>query len=420
MMRRQHLNKSSKPRGGFTLIELLVVIAIIAILIALVTPAVIAARAAAKSAQCKNNLKNFGVGLYGHAANDPQKRYTTGAYDFRRDGCVDTWGWVADLVNRGTNVQEMLCPSSELRGSEKLNDLWGSPTNGTKDGAPLSRLQSGRCGLPSFGAEQTPERAAAIAGLLDEGYGSNYSTSWYLSRTGPKTDASGNILFVDNDGDGDADFSLKGIAITRGPMTERDLDNSGLSANVIPWIGCAAPGDIDEAVFNGPQIVSLDGSGKTYVDTGDRLAETMNDGPAMLVDDGANAGLALIPAGFNWLGILNSLASDGQRQPVPFHGSISDAVGPWLQDTRDWYAWHGSGNTDMHVNVLMADGSVKTFTDTNGDQFLNPGFPIDPATAGGDDGYLDGTVELPRSEIFSGPALGTNQITKGSFEAPGT
>lgn len=88
---------------GFTLVELLVVIAIIGVLVALLLPAVQAAREAARNSQCKNSLKQIGLGMLNFEST--KKEFPSGGWGFRWMGDPDAGtgprqpgGWIYQVA----------------------------------------------------------------------------------------------------------------------------------------------------------------------------------------------------------------------------------------------------------------------------------------------------------------------------------
>ncbi len=443
-------------KRGFTLIELLVVISIIGILVALLLPALAVAREAARNAQCKNNLRQFGIAMHAFADKDSQGRYCTGASDYLRDGCMDTWGWVADIVNQGAGKpSEMLCPTNPLRASEKINDNFiidAGGSNDGKDGAPASRVESGICGnekgfkklffggTPGFYANtalNTPERMSAISwGIFDDGYNTNHAASYHLVRTNVRTLRlpMTNTLMADIFYGPMNRAAQKGLAGSQGPLT-RSIAESGLvPTSNIAMLGDGAPGDVDESAarttferndadwigqqLSGSTATQSRGS-KVFLSAGALTTEAFNDGPAFwkistnrvaLIEDGGGVG------GMSGPTLASQLAAE-------LNGAIRSPTGHaagnglYLQDTRDWYAVHG-GLRNATCNILMCDGSIKTFTDVNGDRFLNPGFNVTSGLTADEYleiGYQDSTIELSPGEMFSGMFL--QKLTKGKLEA---
>ena len=70
----------------------------------------------------------------------------------------------------------------------------------------------------------------------------------------------------------------------------------------------------------------------------------------------------------------------------------------------------------------MADGSVKTIVDLNGDGFLNPGFDVREDSSStleqkaASVGYTDSTLELHPSTVYSGIMLNFEEVLKEAFE----
>lgn len=97
----------------FTLIELLVVIAIIAILAAMLMPSLNKARAAAKTSQCLNNLKQCTLGIQLYAGD--HRGYAFIQWSSSQDKWPQWYGGViANLGGKYIKQQQMTCPSAHF------------------------------------------------------------------------------------------------------------------------------------------------------------------------------------------------------------------------------------------------------------------------------------------------------------------
>ena len=122
----------SDARPGFTLIELLVVISIIALLIGILLPALGAARSAARSSTCLSNLKQAGIAIHSHAADN--KDEITPFRDASLPGGEGANSWF-NILDRGdympageSSASPYVCPESNdnaLRTAAEINSWYG-------------------------------------------------------------------------------------------------------------------------------------------------------------------------------------------------------------------------------------------------------------------------------------------------------
>lgn len=375
--------------------EMLVVIVIIAILAALLLPALSMARESARKSACSGNLRQIGLGLQQYA--DSTGYLCSGAFDWKRDGAVTEVGWVADLVNRGVVVGNMLCPSNPSQLSEKYNDLIGlNPTgldsfivrDGSKpktqpDGTlvvnPCRKIMGTYTGGSALPAGDPARIEIIQKEILDPGYNSNYCASWYLVRSQVSLDSSGNLK-----GPTGAPISAKERTSTAGPLRRSVIDASTAPSDQIPLMADAAAGDIKEAVLS-TNIGSYQ--------AGDRLVESFSDGPIRDTDMKPPTFSAGTPHGgpTGWWTVWNKQTR---------------------QDYRDFGPVHGGGTPSC--NILFADGSVRSYTDTNEDGFLNNGFDPAKYTGTGSIGYADAEIEMAPVEVYSVYSLVSGQ--KGNLD----
>jgi prepilin-type N-terminal cleavage/methylation domain-containing protein/prepilin-type processing-associated H-X9-DG protein len=130
-------------KPGFTLVELLVVIAIIAVLVGLLLPAVQSARSSARSASCKNNLRQIGIAIHQfcnlHDGEFPQLDHagSGGVY------AEDSPSWIFTLAPHLESVDEIrVCPSDLFAGDRLRHRLTGYVINDYLAGKVQGRVRN--------------------------------------------------------------------------------------------------------------------------------------------------------------------------------------------------------------------------------------------------------------------------------------
>lgn len=364
----------STRKKGFTLVELLVVIAIIGILMALLFPAFAAVRGAARSTQCKSNLRNFALCLLAKASNSPNGSYCSGAFDGKRDGAFDQYSWVSDCIAQDVIPGDLLCPSSKCIASEKWNAASsnGASAPPARQGVPLKR---------------------SLQETAEAGVNTNYATSWHLVRTAPIFTGTAGTQVTKPGGLKDW-YKSNGQRQCVGPLTMRALDTSDIPASALAIMGCGGQGDV-ALPYDGNEdgILTETVSEARGLIAGIPLAESFNDGPAY-VASGAGAAVVLQEDG------TPRAAFEAPTAGYPTLGQVG-VQNVYMQDTRDFFAWH-----QKTVNVAFADGSVRAVEDLNGDGYINPGFGIDPSIATFQNtGYTSSECEVNPWDMFPGVLL---------------
>lgn len=411
--------------------EVAVSIVSVSLIASITAPMLLRASEHQKQVLCQNTLRRLGVAFHTFADRDESARLCSGIPDWLYDGCPDTFGWPADARRTlGSTSISPLCPSNPAQVPDTFEDLIGKPDAvSISQMSPISRgfVDVGRChdfsvsfSRPHDIADSgtwlggTSERVIATGDIVEAGFATNYAASWYLVRTGflPEEKEDGSVTTREG-------LTGRHRAATIGPLRIQTIERCNVPASNLPLLGDAAPGrrsteQLEAAGLvsaEAPAATSLSGVTSYYNDRRD-IIMTMPPGAMIRPVDYEN------PANWKYRPYCKDIA------PTPDHphgdGGMDGKL--WLSDLRGWKAVHPvNGGT---LSVLMADGSVKSLVDSNGDGFINPGFEIRPPGTGqfnkstetSRTGYIDNTTEVFSGTMYTLGEIQHDYKVKGEFE----
>ena len=345
-------SSSFQKRGGFTLVELLVVIAIIGLLVALLLPALSAARQSAIAAGANTSLGGFGRSFLITADQDVAERgqLSTGAFDHLRDGDVRRVGWVADVIkNKVVNPGKALDASNPSKVNEKVGDYTGAVNVTGKGNKTRWKGQTGNLNFGGTNGPKDVTTAAQKVKVWDDGYNTNFCTSWHFSR--------GDVLGSNGTVPADMNFSTndpgKCPMDGDGPLSESKLMKTTVSRDLIACVGNSRNGDGSDAAVT-----------QAYADTVNTFAGlTGTDGNAPLLKAGDftvesfTDGMSAVPTG--------NVATD-----IGIAGSTSEPADR-LHEFNDFIPIvgarkNGAVYTGGSAQILFADGHVARIKDEAG------------------------------------------------------